>query len=502
MAISDIIPVIDLFAGPGGLGEGFSSFDNGKSKFKIVLSIEMDDNAHKTLELRAFYRQFMNDGAPKEYYSYLRGEIDKDTLFSLHSVQSENAKKEAFKAELGVTDSKLVDRKIAGVLRNAKTWVLIGGPPCQAYSLAGRSRNKGNSEYAPENDKRHYLYREYLRILNKHRPPVFVMENVKGLLSSKVKQIPIIDSIMRDLTEHEYNIYSFTISQNTGLLEESFVDPRSYVIKSELYGVPQARHRVILLGLSKCYNGNQIPTLREQIEVSVKNVIEDLPRVRSGLSKSDSSENWRQVIKSVLQTPWIRSIDSDIRSCIIDTVNNIRLPHNKRGGEFIACNVNTQRLKNWFNDPNFNGVCNHATRGHIPEDIHRYLFASCFAKVRGISPVLSEFPESLRPNHKNVKQAIENGSLFSDRFRVQIRDRTSTTITSHISKDGHYYIHYDPTQCRSLTVREAARLQTFPDNYFFCGPRTSQYHQVGNAVPPYLASQIAEIVWKILEKRI
>jgi DNA (cytosine-5)-methyltransferase 1 len=140
----------------------------------------------------------------------------------------------------------------------------------------------------------------------------------------------------------------------------------------------------------------------------------------------------------------------------------------------------------------------HEARSHMASDLRRYLYAAIFARETGRSPKLSDFPRTLLPNHQNVEEG-RNGKMFSDRFRVQLANHVSTTITSHISKDGHYFIHYDPAQCRTLTVREAARLQTFPDNYFFAGPRTAQYHQIGNAVPPQLAQQIAVIVADVLD---
>lgn len=127
----------------------------------------------------------------------------------------------------------------------------------------------------------------------------------------------------------------------------------------------------------------------------------------------------------------------------------------------------------------------------MQEDLRRYVYAAAFAETYDHSPKGHEqfSLQGLKPNHENW----ESGK-FSDRFRVQIASGPATTVTSHIAKDGHYFIHYDPKQCRSLTVREAARLQTFPDDYFFQGNRTQQYHQVGNAVPPLLAKKIAETI--------
>ena len=151
-------------------------------------------------------------------------------------------------------------------------------------------------------------------------------------------------------------------------------------------------------------------------------------------------------------------------------------------------NSNDELLR-WLDRPNLRAIAQHETRGHMTSDLGRYLFAAVFGAVRGYSPKAADFPPALSPDHRNWHSGV-----FSDRFRVQLGDEASTTVTSHISKDGHYFIHPDPIQCRSLTVREAARLQTFPDDYLFLGNRTQQYVQVGNAVPPFLARQIAKLL--------
>jgi len=183
------IPVIDLFAGPGGLGEGFSALGRpeGTPRFKIKLSIENDPIAHQTLELRAFFRQFPHDEAPKEYYQHLRGELKRQELFDAYPRQADAARQEAWHEELGEANTLRVRGRIKEALGNADTWALIGGPPCQAYSNAGRSRNKGKEGYVPEDDGRQYLYKEYLQIIADRRPVVFVMENAPMFVFENVR---------------------------------------------------------------------------------------------------------------------------------------------------------------------------------------------------------------------------------------------------------------------------------------------------------------------------
>ena len=527
------IPVIDLFSGPGGLSEGFSRFGERdwepelarpiapvswepprSVRFRIALSIEKDATAHQTLRLRSFFRQF-EGGVPESYYEFLRGNITRDELFARHPDEAAASDHEAWCATLGEVDEGELDRRIRTALSGASIWCLIGGPPCQAYSLVGRSRNKGVEGYRAEEDHRHFLYREYLRIVAHHEPPVFVMENVKGLLSSTVNGGPIFDRIVEDLSAPGKAIAGADESLRYDLIpfavpEESLPDDdgRRFILRSEKLGIPQARHRVILFGIRNDLTTSvlgRIPQLPIRSPVFLKDVFDDLPHVRGSVSRvpaEDEGETWLQTVRGCVDQRWFRTLEripmDDVADKIRRATLKLRMPRARRGGQFVEADSRPTYAPGWFHDPRIGGVCNHESRSHMAKDLERYFFAACFAAVRGHSPDLADFPPSLLPEHQNAREAARDGALFSDRFRVQLRNRAATTVTSHISKDGHYYIHPDPLQCRALTVREAARLQTFPDNYFFCGPRTQQFHQVGNAVPPLLAVQLAGAVATVL----
>lgn len=508
------IPIIDLFAGPGGLAEGFSSLINDEAErvFKIELSIEKDFHAHQTLTLRSFVRQFPLGNLPSEYYRFIEGIITIEELYKAYPEQHLHATREAWQATLGQTPSEEVDRRITESLTERNDWVLIGGPPCQAYSNAGRSRVGGISE----DDHRVYLYKEYLRIIARHHPTVFVMENVEGLLSASLNGERIFSWIVRDLSAPAtvfgdydspgYRIYS--------LVREDVAKDSDYLIRAEDYGIPQKRHRVILIGV-RDDNPGRPGILNPAPRVSLESVIGSFPQIRSGMSRTftrseevlteegtfkkkryyekveDSFENWLELTGN-LRTELTRKLAMET------VIPEGGFPQDT-GKAFklfdSALIAEGHPLAAWYTDVQMTGITHHESRSHLTQDLKRYLFAALYTRKNGKFPKLNDyrlFDEEILPDHENV-----SSGKFTDRFRVQVPAAPATTVTSHISKDGHYFIHYDHIQCRSLSVREAARIQTFPDNYFFCGSRTEQFHQVGNAVPPFLAWQIAGLVKEI-----
>lgn len=504
-------PVVDVFAGPGGLGEGFASFtgENDKRRFHGIVAIERDEFSHRTLLLRHFLRCFPDNEFPDEYYHYLNGDIGLDDLYRAHKAEFAEAKSSALRISLGPDSHTQVRRIIGSRLAGRKRWALVGGPPCQAYSLVGRSRMMGQADF--EKDERHFLYLEYLKIIADHAPPVFVMENVKGLLSAKVGGAAVIDRIIADLAHPgaalkgtqkglSYRLYSLTEQEMPG----DVIDPRLFLVRAEDYGVPQARHRMFIVGIRSDIDVRP-GLLRPHKAPTVSDTIGNLPAIRSGLSRgADSVERWSREIERLSSMDIARQLNGAHYTKAVASGISLELSSSDEVPTRRSSRTYPGRIPGRFralaslHDTRLRTLTGHESRGHMASDLRRYMYAAVFARVTGRSPKLSDFPRGLLPAHQNVELGT-SGKMFSDRFRVQLPNDVSTTITSHISKDGHYFIHYDPAQCRSLTVREAARLQTFPDNYHFEGPRTAQYHQVGNAVPPYLARQIAAVVAEVLD---
>lgn len=502
------IPVVDVFAGPGGLGEGFSSFSTKgsgrKNPFRIAISAEMESNAARTLRLRAFFRNFDKGHAPKSYYDYIAGRCELPWT-SRTEAEWRVAEQEALQLELGQQEhDEILHGRIRQVIRKEQPWILIGGPPCQAYSLVGRARNKGISSYRAENDSRHFLYQHYLRIIERHRPAAFVMENVKGILSSRVGGELMFPRILEDLSKPggrngaRYRLVPLATS-SAGLC--SGFCPSDFIVRAETLGVPQARHRVILLGIRDDLSPNHISFLRPSNErFSVNDAIRGLPALRSGVTGGGTND---QITPSaVLALAAEACVDRpDVRQLLIalagKSASGRRTKHGS-GGRWLPKTVSSDdvplHLRAWLVDRRLDGILNHEVRAHMIDDLKRYAYAAAFASIYGYSPRgTDEFPGALHPQHKNW-----GSGKFVDRFKVQLGRQPSSTITSHLSKDGHYFIHPDPVQTRSLSVREAARLQTFPDNYFFEGSRGAQFRQVGNAVPPWLAHQIAAAVYSAI----
>lgn len=490
-----MIPIIDLFAGPGGLCEGFSSLrdNDGNTIFQSIMSVEKDPQAHRTLLLRAYLRRILrSDGkVPKVYVQYMKHHTKEslERLIAYRPDMWEEAQREALCATLVDGDNTLVEEAKARLAKldegDRDQLVLIGGPPCQAYSIVGRSRRAHDETL--EDDVKQTLYKCYLAFIKELKPTVFVMENVKGLLSAQRKGEGMFKRICDDMQEEGYEIRS--------LVTKNPSDPRDYVVRAEEYGIPQKRHRVILLGVKE---GSTIDSevLEKVRSVSLREALKGLPRIRSGFSSraaEAAAVSWAEYIDEAAT----RLLTTEKGKALAVPLRRVLGSKPPRLMRKDSVTPETGIYQDWYRGrlSSYKVLANHESRTHMPADLDRYLFCSSYAEVNLSSARIADFPLELYPNHRNV-QGLGAGDYikFDDRFRVQVWDEPSTTITSHIAKDGHYYIHPDPEQCRSLTVREAARLQTFPDDYLFEGNRTSQYTQVGNAVPPLLAQKIAKVV--------
>lgn len=530
--MSKLVPVIDLFAGPGGLCEGFSKSE--KANFETVVSIEKDGMAHETLRLRAAHRALQREGASSATWSTWDSIVAEepwnivfDKLADCGNDSIEKAcrlaRSEAWCIELGPANRRAIaqgihDRLAARIGNNEipENSVLIGGPPCQAYSMVGRSRNRGVKGYTAEQDHRHFLYLEYLSVIAEFRPAVFVMENVKGILTSKVGGGQIFHTICADLrrpdkaVRREEGLEYVLVALPRGATSLAEPAPTDFIIEAEHFGIPQARHRVIICGVRRDVfeRAKRVRSLRTAEPPSVLSVIGDLPELQPALSFRGKGYSFQDCF----DVPILRDAISELTSSSDGTTKRLgqlldrerrRMLGRRTTGHGadrspVARHPRAAALTSWYADRAVSVICNHEARAHMPDDLARYFFVAMYGKLHEESPKLPHFPAALLPNHRNVVAGEAADAIFKDRFRVQIEGRHSMTVTSHIGKDGHAFIHYDPMQCRSLTVREAARLQTFPDSYVFLGNRTSQYVQVGNAVPPLLARKMADIVATLL----
>ena len=417
---------------------------------------------------------------------------------------------EAHQLTLGEDDDRLDQLLNEKIGTNSTTpWVLVGGPPCQAFSLAGRSRNAGIKEYVAAADTRHFLYRHYLHILSKYRPSVFILENVKGMLSSSVDGTRMFPKILTDLRHPggpDGPVYKvIPMARRHHRIDE---DPAEadFLLRAEQLGVPQARHRVVLLGIRDDLQIADDALLDPSADntAHVCQALSGLPELRSSLTDSDVAD-WKQAANRILARTAEKSRSTDpavAKALSVQAAATMLRVDPGTGGRYIRQGTNVWRpdggkvlppaLRQWLFDDRLKGTLNHYSRGHMQADLERYAYAATHARIHGRSPRgPREFPAALAPAHKNWAE----GKKFVDRFNVQRMHAPSSTITSHLAKDGHYFIHPDVSQLRSLSVREAARLQTFPDNFFFEGPAGAQRKQVGNAVPPYLARQIASVVF-------
>lgn len=400
--------VIDLFAGAGGLSEGFR-----QAGYDIIAHVEMDKSATNTLRTREAYYYLKTKNKLKPYFDYLQKKIDRQQLYQmipkevLDSVIESEISNKTFSSITSIIDKRLKN------YNDPNVDLILGGPPCQAYSSIGIARDPNRMK----DDPRNYLYRHYVSFLRKYKPKMFIFENVKGILTAQNGEV--FRNLKRSLSRAGYK-----------------VDYR--ILNSRDFGVSQNRQRVILIGWRSYYNLSYPEFTISTSKINIKELFNDLPKLFAGES-IDGEKKYRKRAKIA--------------------------------NSFI-------RQKDW------NILTQHTTRNNTKSDllIYKHVVETWDTENRLLK--YNELPIELQ-THKN-----KNG--FLDRFKLVKFSDISHTVVAHISKDGHYYIHPDITQNRSISVREAARIQSFPDNFYFEDSRTSAFKQIGNAVPPLMAYKIAQ----------
>jgi DNA (cytosine-5)-methyltransferase 1 len=396
---------IDLFAGAGGLSEGFI-----RQGFEPVAHVEMNKNACDTLKTRAVFLYLKSVKKEKIYYDYLQKNISRDLLWSYVPVKLLNS---VINTEISDNSIKDIFNQIDNLIGRTKIDIIIGGPPCQAYSIIGRARDPKNMLEDPRN----FLYNYYIQFLVKYKPKMFIFENVPGILSAKNG-------------EHFKNIKN-AISDSGYIVDYRILDAKDF-------GVLQKRKRVILIGWQNNLQ-KEYPTFEKENNnwQILKDLFYDLPALQPGTKQEIT--NYIKPINDYL-------LLSKIRNCLDFTTQHEARPHNERDLKIYSIAINK-----WINE-----------RKRLD---------------------YSELKLDLK-THKNQ-------TSFLDRFQVVDPLGCSHTVVAHIANDGHYYIYPDKNQIRSISVREAARIQSFPDDYFFEGGRTAAFKQIGNAVPPLIAEAIA-----------
>jgi len=405
---------IDLFAGAGGLSEGFI-----REGFQAVAHVEMDKGACDTLKTRLAYHYLTQNNKLSIYKAYLKNEITREVLWgNIPESIMESVINEEITGETINDIFKNIDKQSDG----HKVDLIIGGPPCQAYSLVGRSRDPNRMK----GDKRNYLFRYYAEFLKKYKPKYFVFENVLGLLTAGNKRY------LNEMTQLFESI-GYSVAEPT-------------VLNAEDYEVLQKRRRVIIMGKrgNKKFNFPELQKVENKWQIK-KDLLYDLPYLNPG--DEFNIVKYAKPINKYLRT-------TEIRNGIDIVTQHITRNHNKRDLEIYSIAIDK-----WVNE-----------------------------KTR---LKYSDLPARL--------QTHNNTEAFLDRFKVIDPIGHSHTMVAHISKDGHYYIYPDSKQIRSISVREAARIQSFSDDYFFEGGRTAAFKQIGNAVPPLMARAIAKTLKEILK---